>query len=33
VVGQLGKEFLDCVEQGQGIEFFEDGRVEIKIIG
>jgi hypothetical protein len=30
VVDQLGKEFLSSVEQGQRIEIFEDGRVEIQ---
>ncbi len=33
VVDQLGKEFLSSVEQGQRIEVFEDGRVEIQIEG
>ena len=31
VVDQLGKEFLDYVQQGQSIEVFEDGRVEIEV--
>jgi predicted aconitase with swiveling domain len=33
VVDQLGKEFLSSVEQGQKIEVFEDGRVELQIEG
>ena len=32
VIDQLGKEFLDGVEQGQEIEVFEDGHIEIKMM-